>query len=130
MAEEEIEADDIELLSENIEYNKKLNFDIIIFRHIDRTNKMLALGEPEAYGNCVAGLIAMLEWYFDDTCIKKLNKLTEEFNARIKAIVTDKKELSPTEKMLFNKAEFDFVIGKFSIIIDLLGRRAKLWASL
>jgi len=123
----EVKEDDIELLSENIEYHKKLDFDAIIFRHIDRSNKMLSLGEPDAHGNCIAGLCAMLEWYYDEVCIKKLNKLAEDFNAKLAGIAGDKRQLTPTEQTLFARAEFEYVINKFGILVDLLGRKGKLW---
>ena len=122
-----INEEDIELMSENIEYLKKLNFDVIVFRHIDRTNRVLSLGDPLAYGNCVAGLYAMLEWFFDEKCIEKLNKLKLTLNEKTKALIGDKTQLSDAEKTTFEDLQYQHVVDKCSILIDLLGRKGKLW---
>jgi len=123
----EIGEDDVELLADSIEYQKKLNFDVIIFRHIDRCNKVLSMGEPLAYGNCIAGFYAMLAWYFDKPCIEKLNKLDEKFNDDLNTVVGNKTKIDDAEKAEYNRLQFQYIIDKFSILVDLLGRRGKLW---
>ena len=123
---------EFELLGEQIEYQKKINFDSIIFRHIDRCNRVLSLGDPLAYGNCVAGFYAMLSWSFekDSLTVKDLAALDVKLQEKIEELVKDKQTLNDSDKVQYNEMQSNYVIDKFGILMAHLGRMGKLWMNM
>ena len=128
LGKENEKEEDFSLMPEGQEMIRKIDFESVIFRQIDRTSRRGTEGELGFFGNAVSVLDAQLEFYKDDKFRENEKEIDERYNQLFEKIEEEQPDDPKPGQIsqLIAHYQTEKNLERFKLLINLLGKLRKI----